>query len=424
MSNSRLPHRFRALAFAAAASLLAPPATAQTSSAAAAPNLISYRGLGTWIDIYDRYDMQHPVETATAAKAKGVRTIYVETANFKSDADIVFRVRIGQLIEAAHARGIKVVAWYLPGFDDLARDLRRSKAAIDYRSPKGQRFDSFALDIESSEVPEYWVRTERALQLSRDIRSHVGTSYPLGGIIPSPRGMELLPEYWPDFPYNELAAIYDVILPMTYWSYRVDGERAAHDYITRSVYLIRTKSGKPSVRIHAIGGIADQSPGVETRGFVHAVRERGLLGGSLYDWGTTTSDDWSELQRIPANPPQDKPLPLKIDAEAGAFGFIPGGDRQHPKDVVYQAAGKKGAWKLEYELFDVSYKGEVTVWVNWTKVRVPYPTAAGQWSERRSIDVADALLSDAGPNVVHFTAEGSYPSWRTWGVRAVKLVQA
>ena len=59
-------------------------------------------------------------------------------------------VTAADFIEACHAHGIKIVAWYLPGFRDLAKDYKRSAEAIEYRTPCGQKIDSFALDIEAS----------------------------------------------------------------------------------------------------------------------------------------------------------------------------------------------------------------------------------------------------------------------------------
>ena len=44
---------------------------------------------------------------------------------------------VARFLEAAHAQGLAVVAWYLPGFLDVARDVRRSLAAITFRTASG-----------------------------------------------------------------------------------------------------------------------------------------------------------------------------------------------------------------------------------------------------------------------------------------------
>ena len=84
------------------------------------------------------------------------------------------------------------MAWYLPGFKDLDKDFARSMAAIDFRTTDGQKFDSFALDIEDSPVKPAASRSARLKTLSRRIRDAVGTrTIPSGGIIPSPAGMNI-----------------------------------------------------------------------------------------------------------------------------------------------------------------------------------------------------------------------------------------
>jgi hypothetical protein len=64
-----------------------------------------------------------------------------------------------------------IVAWYVPSFANPARDQRRSLAAIRFRTAGGERFDSFALDIESSVVKAAGLRNARLLQLSRQLRA-------------------------------------------------------------------------------------------------------------------------------------------------------------------------------------------------------------------------------------------------------------
>ena len=57
-------------------------------------------------------------------------------------------------------RGIRVVAWTLPGHVDQASDLRRMRAMLAFRSPRAASFDGVALDIES--LREKDVRSARA----------------------------------------------------------------------------------------------------------------------------------------------------------------------------------------------------------------------------------------------------------------------
>jgi hypothetical protein len=290
----------RALAaLAAVLVVLILPAAGQARAAA----VDDYRGLGTWVDLYDPAQFADPEGTVAGMAARGVRTLYLETGNYKQRSDLYRPGRLARFVDAAHASGIRVVAWYLPSFKNIARDLRRSLAAIEFRTPAGGRFDSFALDIEAAVVKSPALRSQRLLQLSRRLRAAVGESYPLGAIIPSPRGMQLVSSYWPGFPYAELDAIYDVFLPMTYFSYRVEGGRAVEDYVVRSMAIIREKTGNPSVPIHVIGGIGDKTSRLEARGFMRAALGCRALGWSVYDYSVTRNPTWKVLTSPPAAAP-------------------------------------------------------------------------------------------------------------------------
>ena len=266
------------------------------AGAAGAPDLDPYRGLGTWVDIYDDAQLKAPEATVRRIDARGVRTIYLETANFKQSRDVVRPDRLSRLLDAAHARGIAVVAWYLPSFRAGGRDLRRSLAAIDFRSAGGEAFDAFALDIEWSGVRPVSLRNRRALDLSRRLRAAVGPDYALGAIIPNPRGMELRRDYWRPFPYAGLTGIYDVFLPMVYSTYRGDGPRVVARDVNRSMTILRTATGRPDVPVHLIGGLGDEFSRAEARAFARRVAALRPLGWSLYDFSVTAPSAWAALR--------------------------------------------------------------------------------------------------------------------------------
>lgn len=263
------------------------------------PLLAAYRGLATWVDLYDTASWADPEGSVAEMSARGVRTLFLETGNYRQRVRIVHPPRVARFVEAAHAQGISVVAWYLPSLAHPRTDLLRSLAPIRFRTPLGERFDSFALDIEASIVRSVALRNERLLSLSRRIRSAAGRSYPLGAIIPSPRGMALLPHYWPGFPYARLGRVYDVFLPMGYFSYRPHDLGGAFGYTARNVALIRAGTGRPRIPIHAIGGLADASSAAQVQAFVHAARACGIVGASLYDFPTTRPRAWARLARVP-----------------------------------------------------------------------------------------------------------------------------
>ena len=249
--------------------------------------------------MYDGRSLANPEAAVRSMAARGVETLYLETSNYTRSVDVYRPDRVARFVDAAHARGVAVVAWYLPGFKNLNRDRRRSLAAIRFRTPSGERFDAFGLDIEASVVKPASVRSARAVRLGRELRAAAGADYPLAAIIPSPRGMELKPEYWPGFPYAALNRRFDAFLPMVYYSYRTTDRRGATDYVARSIEIIRQRSGDPDVPIHVIGGIADRSKLGQTRGFVAASCAGGVIGLSLYDFETTSARQWKELGRFP-----------------------------------------------------------------------------------------------------------------------------
>src|SRR5438067_13149154 len=115
-----------------------------------------YRGLGTWVDVYDFLPaFQQPgdvpavsVESIPDMARLGVRTLYLQAAqdDRRSVGDIAEPRLVGDMLVVAHAAGMKVVAWYLPDFADVAADLRRLIALRNFAA-RGERFDAIALDI-------------------------------------------------------------------------------------------------------------------------------------------------------------------------------------------------------------------------------------------------------------------------------------
>jgi hypothetical protein len=255
----------------------------------------SYEGLGTWVDVWDGAVLARPEAAVARMSDLGVTTLYLETSNYSQAVDLVRPAALGRFLDAAHANGLRVVAWYLPSFKNVARDLRRSLAAIGFRSPKGDSFDSFALDIEAKVVPSAKKRTARLLALSRLLRRAVGNRYPLGAIIPSPVGMDLLPKFWPGFPYAGLAKTYDVFLPMGYFTYRTKTGAATRAYTEANVELLRTYTGDDSIVVHAVGGLAGSATIAQVRAFATAAADQGAVGASLYDYATTSAAQWRAL---------------------------------------------------------------------------------------------------------------------------------
>jgi len=282
------------LVLAVLSAVLAAPASGASHRRSA------YAGLGTWLDIYATPYWAHPQREVAAMARDGVRTLYLQTGNYEQRVDLVRPQKLGRFVDAAHAAGMRVVAWYLPSFLYPAQDARRSLAAIRFRSARGERFDSFALDIEASLVKSAPLRSKRLLQLSARLRRAVGRR-PLGAIIPSPVGIRRHPTYWPRFPYRSLARTYDVFLPMAYATDRhIHGIEATRAYDAADIAIIRTRTGKPRVPIHLIGGLANAMGTREIAGFMRAVGDCGPVGYSLYAFSVTRQASWRALASSPA----------------------------------------------------------------------------------------------------------------------------
>ena len=376
-------------------------------------DLSSFQGMGTWVDIYDS-SWSRPRDAVKAMAARGVRTLYLETSNYNRSSPFVYREKTAAFVDAAHARGIRIVAWYLPGFADIDLDFHRAMAAIRFRTDRGNAFDAFGLDIESPEVRDPDLRSQRLVQLSQRIRDAVG-GYPLGAIIASPRGMERNPTYWPDFPYANVAAIYDVFLPMTYYSWRVSGLDGARWYTSKNIEIIRREVGSDQEPIHVIGGIANESSDGETRGFVQAVREHGIIGASFYTFPTTSASEWPILREIHANPVQQTALPAPFASPE--MGNIPGSDTTHPYEVSYATGGKRGSWDLSFDAYDAQSR-EIRIFVNWRFLAAVQPGPHHDWTGERTVQVPGSLLHDGSRNVIVFAARGDAP---VWGTRSVSL---
>ena len=176
--------------------------------------------------------------------------------------------------------------------------MRRTAGASRWSPGTCPGSDSFALDIESPEVRRPSLRTARLLRLSAAIRRTAGTGYPLGAIVASPRRMRSDPSYWPGFPWRSLGRMYDVFLPMTYYTYRVSGRDGAAWYTAKNVLIIRQETEGMQIPIHVIGGISFDASGPETRGFVDTVRARDVIGASYYTFPGITVDQWKALSAL------------------------------------------------------------------------------------------------------------------------------
>jgi hypothetical protein len=258
-----------------------------------------FAGLATWVDIYDGPVYSNPEGTAARIAARGVETVFAETANYKASADVVGARPLGRFVDALQARGIAVVAWYLPGFDKPGRDLRRTRAMLSFRTPNGGSFDGVALDVEATIEKRVSVRTVRLLNLARRLHDEAGDT-PVAAITLPPRMLERRPTVWPGFPWTSLAGLVDAFVPMAYTGSAFRGYEATYGYVARSLATLRAAvdDAGAETTIHAAGGVADRMTADELAAFVDAASDAGVTGVSLYDFQTTRPRGWVALARF------------------------------------------------------------------------------------------------------------------------------
>lgn len=269
----------------------------------------SYRGYGTWVDVFD-FSPPYAGATPSLSSADlqamadaGVRTVYLQAARLddRSPSGLEDPWLLADWLLTAHDLGIDVVAWYLPRFGEGTADLDRVQAMADFEV-LGHRFDGVGIDIEwTGDGVDDDTRSARLIELGREVAA-ANPDLPLGAIVLPPVLIEVVNDaFWPGFPWAEIAPDYDVWLPMAYWSFRSEssGYGDGYAYVEESVRRLRDNIGDPDALVHPIGGIGGidgiddpDDPAeplatlAELDNFAIAVAETAGIGASVYDWNT------------------------------------------------------------------------------------------------------------------------------------------
>ena len=265
----------------------------------------AYVGLGSWVDAYDfsrEFGNARTTPSVVDEMAReGIRTLYIQGAKDRDGVgDLVSPDLLGQFLERAHARKMKVVAWYLPRFLDESRDLRHVQAMLDFRS-HGHAFDGIGIDIESRENGDVKQRNERLVRLSQRARSAAGTRSVSAIVVPPVVTDVMNTKFWPDFPWTRIKASYDVWVPMGYWTNRKEGSeyRDAYRYTTENVRLLRENVQDPAAVVHVAGGVGTKATSNDYERFVRAAHDSRSVGVSVYDWAVTARSAYAILRKGP-----------------------------------------------------------------------------------------------------------------------------
>jgi len=121
---------------------------------------------------------------------------------------------------------------------------------------------------------------------------------PIGAIVLEPVLLEVVNvNFWPNFPWRSIAGLYDVWLPMSYWTNRNadSGYKDGFRYTDENIRRLRSNLGDDNALVHAIGGIADTAQAKDYDGFVRAAKQDGAIGWSIYSYDVTPRSVWPRL---------------------------------------------------------------------------------------------------------------------------------
>jgi hypothetical protein len=218
------------------------------------------------------------------ARDAGLQSIWVRTGGNRQGyyGDKV----LPELVPAAHAAGLKVVAWDFPFMSDPMADAVRAKQALD------AGVDAIAPDVETTYEGTYATPRRVELYLSL-VRSYAGTR-PVAATDPRPD-----PEAARDLPVRRLPGLRRPV--------RADGllvvQRArragrAVDAAPRAPCCRCTRSGRATTWARRAAGPACP-PFAETWRFLDAAKRGGAVGASLWTIEQVGPEQWDALRQYP-----------------------------------------------------------------------------------------------------------------------------
>jgi hypothetical protein len=270
---------------------LAPPAVpdeALPAPLAAGPkarDLSAVSGRGIWVTNWPTTALDVP-GLVQRAKDAGLQSVWVRTGGSRQGyyGDRV----LPQLVPAAHAAGLKVVAWDFPFLSDPVADAQRAKAALD------AGIDAIAPDVETEYEGTYATPRRVELYLSL-VRSYAG-SRPVAATVPRPTERRLA-----TFPYASFPAYSDVFVPMVYWSCNEPG-RLVQESLTELGALLPVAPAGQGYDMGSEGGRRGVPTRAETLRFLDVARRGGAIGASLWTIERAGAGQLDALRDYPWEP--------------------------------------------------------------------------------------------------------------------------
>jgi hypothetical protein len=250
------------------------------------PDLTAISGKGMWLTTWKTSHVDVP-KVVAQAKAAGLTSLWVRTGGSKQGyyGDPLLHA----LLPAAHAAGLKVIAWDFPSMSDPARDAVRARAALKY-TVDGQQIDGFSPDIET--INEGTFNNPKRVSYYLSLVRRAARGRPVVATVMRPTADQLA-----TYPYAAEAPYIDAFAPMDYWSCQEPG-----DLTVRSIQAL-AQFHKPVTVIGQAYDMADEGgrPGVptaaETWRFLDSAKRAGAIGASLWTYETSGPAQWVPLAK-------------------------------------------------------------------------------------------------------------------------------
>jgi hypothetical protein len=247
--------------------------------------LSSISGKGIWLTLWPgaRVDATGVV---AAARSAGLNQLWVRTGS--STNGFYGATVLAQLVPAARAAGISVVAWDFPNLSNPAADAARAGLAFRMGA------DAFSADIETASEGTYL--TARRVRYYLSLVRSIAGDRPVIATVPRPTS------YWlAHYPYGAEAPFVDAYAPMVYWSCTEPGAAVDQAIVALSQMRPVAPIGQ-DYNMGPEGGPPGLPSPKEIWRFLDVAHRMGALGASLYDLESGGQPQWQALAEYPWAP--------------------------------------------------------------------------------------------------------------------------
>jgi hypothetical protein len=250
-------------------------------------NVTALTGTGMWIWQWPKTDGGDASAVVRQARAAHLHQLWVRVGD--SMNGFYGKDELDELVPAAHAAGLSVIAWGFPYLYDPVGDAGWTARILAWRGPGGQQVDGYSADIERpSEGVDLTAR--RVGVYLQEVRRSAGSRLIVATVYPPSDS------YWLQggYPFSTMAHYVDAFAPMIYWECTDPGADAEFDVgrlaTLRPVHIIGQ-----AFNMADVGGRAVAPSGAEITEFLQDGRKAGAVGASLWVWQDATPQEWAAI---------------------------------------------------------------------------------------------------------------------------------